>query len=93
MLLHVLAHVEADHVLLGVEEHLGQGPGQLGLADAGGTEEDERADGPAGILDAGAGAQDRVGDQLDRLVLADDPLVQHLLEAQQLLASRPRAAG
>ena len=47
VLFHVLAHVDADHVLLGVEQRLGQRLGQLGLADAGGAEEDEGADGPA----------------------------------------------
>ena len=61
VLLHVLAHVDADHGLLVVEEELGQGPGQLGLADAGGPEEDERADGPVGVGQAGAAAPDGVG--------------------------------
>ena len=43
-LLHVLAHVDADHRVLVVEQELGQRPRQLGLADAGGPEEQERAD-------------------------------------------------
>jgi hypothetical protein len=43
VLLHVLGHVEADQRLLVAEEELGEGLGQLGLADAGGAEEDERA--------------------------------------------------
>ena len=42
--------------------------------------------GRRGILDAGTGTDDRVGDELDGLVLADDPLVQDLVELQQLLA-------
>ena len=58
---------------------------QLGLADPGGAEEDERADRAARILDPGAGPDHGVGDQLDRLVLADHPLVQDLVEPQQLL--------
>ena len=45
-LLHVLAHVDADHRLLVVEEELRQRPRELGLADAGRAEEDERADRP-----------------------------------------------
>ena len=48
---HVLAHVDADHGLLGVEEKLGQGLGQFGLAHARGAHEDERADGPVGVLE------------------------------------------
>ncbi len=85
VLLLVLGHVDADHGALVVEERLGQRPGQLGLADAGGPEEDEAADGPVGILQAGAGPHDRLGHRLDRLVLADDAPVQGLLEMQQLL--------
>src|SRR3954466_15338212 len=42
--LHVLRHVDPHHRLLGVEQELRQRLGQLGLADARGAEEDERAD-------------------------------------------------
>ena len=42
--------------------------------------------GRRGSLMPAAGAEDRVGDELHRLVLADDALVQDLVEAQQLLA-------
>src|SRR4029450_8566921 len=35
------------------------------------------------VLQAGPGAADRLGDRLDRVVLADDPLVQLVLHAQQ----------
>ena len=91
--LHVLAHVDADEVVLAVEERRGQGLGELGLADAGRPEEDERADRPPRVLDAGAGADDGVGDQLDRLVLADHALVEDLLQAQQLVALALDQAG
>ena len=50
VLLHVLAHVQAHHGLLGVEEELGQGPGQLGLAHPGGAQENEGTQGPVGVL-------------------------------------------
>ena len=42
----VLGHVESRHRALVVEHELGQRAGQLGLADAGRAEEDERADRP-----------------------------------------------
>ena len=71
VLLHVLGHVDADDRLLGVEHELGQRPGQLGLADAGRAEEEEAADRPVGVGEPGARAAQRVGDRLDRLVLAD----------------------
>ena len=63
------------------------------LPDAGGAEEDERPDGPLRVLDAGPGADDGVGHQLDRLVLADDALVEDLVEAEQLLALALPGAG
>ena len=47
--LHELAHVDLDERVLGAEEELRQALCQLRLADTGGAQEDERADGsPAG---------------------------------------------
>src|SRR3954447_16957485 len=94
----VLAHVEADGVVLGVEQRPGERARELRLADPGRPEEDERADRPARVLDPRAGADDGVGDEADRLVLSDDALVQDLVEAQELLAlalhqPRDRDAG
>ena len=83
MLLHVFGHVQADHGLLVVEEELGQGPGELRLADARRAEEDERGDGPAGLLDAGPGATDRGGDGPDGRLLADDPPAEDVLHADE----------
>ena len=68
-----------------VEHELGERAGQLGLADAGRAEEQERADRAVGVLQAGARAAQRVGDGLDGLVLADDALVQALLHVDELL--------
>src|SRR3954454_11559378 len=81
----VLAHVDPNHVLLGVEQRLGQRLGQLRLPDAGGAEEDERPRRPARVLHPCAGPDDGVGDRLHRFVLPDHPPVEHLVEAQQLL--------
>ena len=55
------------------------------LPDAGRAEEDERADGSLGILEPGPGAADGLGDDPDRLLLADDPGVERLLHVQQPL--------
>src|SRR5690606_9408774 len=81
----VLAHVEPDDVLLGVEESGGECLRELGLAHTGWPQEDERPDGAARILDAGPRADDGVGNESYGLVLADDALAQDLVEAQQLL--------
>src|SRR5581483_9295851 len=56
---------------------------ELGLADARGAEEDERAGRPLRVLDACAGAADRLRDRDDRLLLADDALVELLLHADE----------
>ena len=85
-LLHIFGHVDADEVLLIVKQRFGQRLGQLGLADAGRPEEEETADRPAGVRNAGAGAQNRIRDLLHGLVLADDPLVQYIGQAEQLFA-------
>src|SRR3972149_6610385 len=73
MLLHVLRHVEAHHGLLVVEEELRQGPGQLRFPHSGGTEEDEAAERPIWILQAGARPAHRVCHQGDGLVLPPNP--------------------
>ena len=52
VLLLVLGHVEPDHRPLVVEHELGERAGELGLADAGRAEEDERADRPVRVLQA-----------------------------------------
>jgi hypothetical protein len=59
-----------------------------GLADARRAEEDERAHRTARVLQARAAAAHRLGDGLDRLVLADDALVElglHLAAALGLV--------
>ena len=78
-----LGHVELDQRVLVAEQELGQRLGQLGLTDAGRAGEDERAAGTLRVLQAGPGAPDGLRDGLDRLRLADDPLVQLVLHAQQ----------
>ena len=71
--------------MLVVEHELGERARELGLADAGRPEEDERADRPVRILQPGARAAQGVRNRLDRLVLADDALVQPLLHVDELL--------
>ena len=85
-LLHVLRHVEAHHRVLVVEELLRERLRELRLADARRPEEQKRAHRPVAVLDSGAGPEHRVRNSVDRLVLADHALVQHLAEAHQLLA-------
>ncbi len=84
MLLHVLGHVEADH-LLGIAEQEGrQGLGQLRLAHARGAQEEERAHGPVGVLEARPGPAHGAGHGAHRLGLADDALVELGLHVHQV---------
>src|ERR1019366_8049278 len=83
VLLHVLAHVELDQRGLVTEEQLGESLGKLGLAHTGRAEEDERPARALGVLEAGTGTADRPRQRVDRVLLADNPLVQILLEAQE----------
>ena len=85
VLLHVLRHVDLDHRVLVAEQELGERARELGLPDAGGPEEDERAGRALRVLDAGARAADRLRDGDDRLVLADDALVELVLHPDELL--------
>ena len=84
VLLHELAHVDPHEGRLVVEEKLGQGFAQLGLAHAGRTEEEERADRPVGVAQPGPAAANRVGHRAYRVGLTDDAGVQPLLHLHQL---------
>src|SRR4029453_8221686 len=59
--------------------------GKLGLPDARRPQEDERARGALRVLQPRPGPAYGPGHGLDRVVLADDPLVQLVLHAEQLL--------
>ena len=83
--LHIFRHINAHEVLFVIEQRFGQGLGQLGLADAGGSQEQEAAQRTVGILDAGAAAENGLRNGLDRLILADDALVQLVLQVQELI--------
>src|ERR1019366_9816926 len=69
----VLAHVDADHRTLVVEQHLGEGLCELGLADPGGAEEQERADRPVGVRQPRPAPAYGVRDGPHCLVLAAHP--------------------
>ncbi|CAI09933.1 hypothetical protein ebB234 [Aromatoleum aromaticum EbN1] len=86
VLFHEFAHVDADQVLFRIEQELGERLAELGLADAGRAQEQERAVRAVLVRKAGARAADRIRDEPHRLVLADDALVQPLFHLQQLLA-------
>lgn len=59
--------------------------GQLGFANASGTEEQEAADGLVRVGQARTVAADGAGNRRDGLILADDALMQLVLEVDELL--------
>ncbi len=83
LLLHVFGHVDPDHLVLIAENRFGQGLGDLGLSDAGGTQEEEGTDRPVGGLEADPAPADCPGDSRYCLLLADNPLVQGLFQFRQ----------
>ena len=85
VLLGVLGHVDAHDGALVVEEELGQGLGQLGLAHARGAQEEEGAGGAVGVGDAGPRAAHRVGHGGHGGLLPDEALTDDVLHGQELL--------
>ena len=94
MLFAILAHVDANDCLLVVEQEFGEALGQLGLANAGRAEEQERTGWAIRIADAGLGAANCIADYLYRALLTDQALAQLGLKVQQLFAfAGEQAAG
>jgi hypothetical protein len=79
----VFAHVEADEGAGVVKESFGEGAGEFGFADAGGSEEEEAADGAVGVVEAGAGALNGFGDNADGFVLTDNAEMEVLFEVEE----------
>ena len=86
MLLHELAHVDADQMILGIEHEFSQCLAQLRLANAGRPQEEEGAVGAIGIGQTRTRTADGIGHQTYGLVLANDTIVQASFHMQQLVA-------
>ena len=84
--LHILTHVDPDHVVFIIKKIGRQRLGQLCFSHSGRPQEKEGSNGFCGILDPGFGAQDRFCHFPDRLILSDHPLMQFVLQSQNLLA-------
>ena len=84
ILLHVLRHIDTHHGIFIIKEVLGQRLGELCLADAGRSHEEEGADGLGGILDAGLGPENGLRHALHGLVLTDETLMNGIAQMQHL---------
>lgn len=98
MLLHVFGHVDLHESVFVAEHELGERFREQRFADAGRAAEQERTGRAFWILQTAAAATDGFRDLLDRLVLADDPLVHlqfHFEQSHGVFAGQPsqRDAG
>ena len=71
---HELGHIQLDQGIFTAKQEARQGFGQLGLADAGRSQEDEGADRAAGVFQAGTCPAHGFGDRFDGFFLPDDVL-------------------
>ena len=83
VLLHVLAHVEAEELVAEMQREL---LGELGLADAGRAGEEEASGRPIGLTEPGARALDRARDGPDGFFLAEHDAAERLFERSQAIA-------
>ena len=83
VLFHVFRHIDTDDIAFVVKEGFCQCLCQFGLADTGRSEEDERADRTIGVLDTGTGTDDGIADDADGFILADDTLMEGIVEVKQ----------
>ncbi len=83
---HVLAHVDPDQGILGVEEFLCQDLGELRLPDAGLAQEYKTSDRFVRVFEAGPVPLDGLGDLGDRLVLPDHAVLDQLGQLGQFVA-------
>ena len=90
---HIFRHIDADQIFLVIKQGRCQCLCQLGFADTGRAEEQERTDGTVRVLNACTRTQDGFGDTLDCFILSDDALMQRILQMQQLFALTLHQAG
>ncbi len=72
----VLRHVESQHARLAAEQKFGKRLRQLGLSDTRRTDEQERADRSAGIIEPCLVERDGLDDAIERVLLAKDTFVE-----------------
>ena len=82
--LHVLTHIDTDHILFIVKQCGSQSLGKLCFTNTGWSEEQEGTDRLCGILDSGFGTKDRICYETYTFILSYYTFVQLILKAQKL---------
>lgn len=85
VLLLILGHIDANHVVLVVEQILRKRAGEFGFADASRAEEGETADRAVRILQSCAGTNHRFRNSRYRFILPDHAPMQLIFQLEQLL--------
>ena len=80
-----LGHVDGDHVAFAAVEGVGEGDGGFCLAHTAGPDEEKDADRLDRIVKVGARGEDSLGNGGERLILADDALLEMLVECEDSL--------
>ena len=83
--LHVLTHINTNHAAFIIKESLCQSLGQLSFTNTGRAKEDKGTDWTLRSLDTSSGSQNSLADYLDSLILTNYPLMEHILQMEQLL--------
>ncbi len=78
-------HVDGDHVALASVKQIREGERRFCFSHAAGTDKKENADRLLGILHAGAGSANALGDRFHRVILPDDARAQVIFESQNRL--------
>ncbi|MNM98284.1 hypothetical protein D3C81_1108100 [compost metagenome] len=93
MFLHKLGHIDTHHRIVTVEQERRQRFAQLGFTHPGRAKEQERAYRPVRVGQSRTAAADCIGYRSDRLILANHPGMQLLLQTQQFVTLALQHSG
>src|SRR5690554_1190873 len=79
----ILAHINADHVVLMVKQGFGQGSCNLRFSNSRRTKEKEGTNRFFGILYASTGANDRIANKAECMILSFYSLFQRLIKVHE----------
>ena len=91
--LHVFTHINTNHAAFIIKESLCQGLGQLSFTNTSRTKEDKGTDWPLRSLDTSSSSQNSLADYLNSLILTNYPLMEHILQMEQLLSFAGKHLG
>ena len=84
--LHVFGHIDPHDMTFVIEQLFSQTLGHFGFTNTGGAQEQEGTDRTVFILNLRFGTQDGVNNQINGMILSDNPLFHFLLQVEQFLS-------